>query len=112
MEAAFMSLLTGGITMGGLITITQLVIVFFMALQVKNLVTNYLNYRAIISNRRIAIGTQLKFSASYGSVDVKITEININGVLLENNEIVITVPTVEFAQMIKIIIKSPADIKC
>ncbi len=109
MEAALMGMVQGGLTMGAILSIIQFVLVLFALLWIKNVVTNYSNYRNVISNKRIALGSWVRLPTSTGYSDVRITSLGFNRVLLENEDAVINIPILQFANMTKVILKKSPE---
>jgi len=110
MENALLGMVQGGMKPELIWTLIQLMITFFLVLWLKGMLTNYNDYRAVRGNKRIALGAWIRIGTATGHVDVKITAITPERVLLDNDDVIIDIPISGFKTMQKAILKRSPEV--
>lgn len=104
MEESLLTLLKSGIKPELILTLAQLMLTFFIVIYIKDKISNYIDYRNIRANKRIAIGTQLQIPTIAGFLNVQVIDIMLHSVLLGDDNVIIDIPIHEFLIMHKVIL--------
>lgn len=110
MDGTILKMVEGGMKPELIWTLVQLMITFFLVLWIKGMITDYSDYRKVRGNKRIALGAWLRLGTSTGFIDVRISAITPERVLLENDDIIMDIPIGAFKTMHKGILKRSPEV--